>query len=104
LYQTTKHDFEILGENYPVAHPWLRAFCEGRLVLIELETEIKKYSNKINNAFHFVELQDLRAGLLPILHRRVRRHFISAKFRPPGPSPGVRSRGAKKHKGGTFKK
>jgi len=40
------------------------------LVPIEVETEIKRYS-KLNIAFHFVELQDLRDGCLPSLYYRM---------------------------------
>jgi len=39
-------------------------------VLIEVETEIKKYL-KLNNALHFLELQDLRAGFLRSLCYRI---------------------------------
>jgi len=31
---------------------------------IQVEAKIKKYS-KLNNALHFIELQDLRDGFLP---------------------------------------
>jgi len=41
------------------------------LVPIEAPTEIKKYT-KLNNAnLHFVELQDLCAGLLPSVCKRI---------------------------------
>jgi len=42
------------------------------LVFIELERNIQYYSkSKLNNATHFVVLQDLRAGLLPSLYHQI---------------------------------